>query len=117
MRHRLPTAWPGKPGGRACPAGQARPAAGGAAAEEVFRAGRRKEQTSVTSIGTSGWSYDHWAPELYPPGLPPGQRLARYAASFGTVELNATFYRWPRHPTFASRRRGLAAGVRLAVNV
>jgi hypothetical protein len=21
-------------------------------------------------IGTSGWSYDHWPPELYPSGLP-----------------------------------------------
>jgi uncharacterized protein YecE (DUF72 family) len=31
-------------------------------------------------IGTSGWSYGHWEPELYPPGLPPRDRLARYAA-------------------------------------
>ena len=27
-------------------------------------------------IGTSGWSYDHWHPELYPPGLPDGFRLS-----------------------------------------
>jgi uncharacterized protein YecE (DUF72 family) len=31
----------------------------------------------VIRIGTSGWSYDHWHPELYPPGLPAGDRLAR----------------------------------------
>ena len=31
-------------------------------------------------IGTSGWSYDHWHPELYPPGLPARDRLARYTA-------------------------------------
>ena len=38
-------------------------------------------------IGTSGWSYDHWEPELYPAGLPARDRLARYAAAFGTAEL------------------------------
>ena len=42
-------------------------------------------------VGTSGWSYDHWEPELYPPGLPAGDRLARYAAAFGTAELNSSF--------------------------
>jgi uncharacterized protein YecE (DUF72 family) len=26
-------------------------------------------------IGTSGWSYDHWHPEFYPPGLPARDRL------------------------------------------
>ena len=31
----------------------------------------------VIRIGTSGWSYDHWHPELYPPGLAAGGRLAR----------------------------------------
>ena len=24
----------------------------------------------MIAIGTSGWSYDHWTPQLYPPGLP-----------------------------------------------
>ena len=47
-------------------------------------------------IGTSGWSYDHWQPELYPDGLPSRDRLARYAAAFSTAELNSSFYRWPR---------------------
>jgi uncharacterized protein YecE (DUF72 family) len=49
----------------------------------------------VAWIGTSGWSYDHWMPELYPPGLPPAARLGRYCESFPTVELNSSFYRWP----------------------
>jgi hypothetical protein len=43
----------------------------------------------VIRIGTSGWSYDHWHPELYPPGLAVGDRLARYAATFPTAELTA----------------------------
>ncbi|WP_426592428.1 DUF72 domain-containing protein [Cellulomonas sp. McL0617] len=66
-------------------------------------------------IGTSGWSYDHWAGVLYRPGLPPGDRLARYVEEFDTVELNASFYRWPRDSTFASWRRRLPPGFGLSV--
>ena len=44
----------------------------------------------VIRIGTSGWSYDHWQPELYPPGLPVRDRLSRYAAAFATAELNSS---------------------------
>ena len=66
-------------------------------------------------VGTSGWSYDHWDGVLYPPGLPAGQRLGRYSAEFRTVELNASFYRWPRDATFASWRRRLPEGFRMTV--
>ena len=66
-------------------------------------------------VGTSGWSYVHWEPELYPAGLPARQRLAWYAASFGTAELNVSFYRWPRPAAFASWRRRLPDGFRLSV--
>ncbi len=67
------------------------------------------------SIGTSGWSYDHWDGVLYPPGTPPRDRLAHYVRRFGTVELNASFYRWPRTATFASWRRRLPSGFQLSV--
>jgi uncharacterized protein YecE (DUF72 family) len=66
-------------------------------------------------IGTSGWSYDHWHPELYPPGLSPRDRLARYAQSFATAELNSSFYRWPQPAAFASWRRRMPEGFRLSV--
>ncbi|MFY9926389.1 MAG: DUF72 domain-containing protein [Streptosporangiaceae bacterium] len=69
----------------------------------------------MIGVGTSGWSYDHWEPELYPAGLPARERLGRYAASFGTTELNASFYRWPRPTAFASWRRRLPDGFRLSV--
>jgi uncharacterized protein YecE (DUF72 family) len=69
----------------------------------------------VVRIGTSGWSYDHWEDVLYPRGLPARDRLARYVDAFDTVELNASFYRWPRTATFASWRRRLPPGFELTV--
>ena len=69
----------------------------------------------MIEIGTSGWSYDHWDGVLYPVGLPARDRLAHYVAAFDTVELNASFYRWPKLATFASWRRRLPDGFQLTV--
>jgi uncharacterized protein YecE (DUF72 family) len=69
----------------------------------------------VARIGTSGWSYAHWDGVLYPPGTPPQQRLGLYLREFDTVELNASFYRWPRDASFASWRRRLPPGFRMSV--
>lgn len=66
-------------------------------------------------VGTSGWSYDHWTHVLYPPGLPVSSRLGVYVQHFGTVELNASFYRWPRNTTFANWQRRLPPGFQLSV--
>jgi uncharacterized protein YecE (DUF72 family) len=66
-------------------------------------------------IGTSGWSYDHWNGVLYPPGTPARDRLGVYTEHFDTVELNASFYRWPREATFASWNRRLPPGFQLTV--
>ncbi|MEZ2389561.1 DUF72 domain-containing protein [bacterium RCC_150] len=63
-----------------------------------------------TYVGTSGWSYDHWEHVLYPAGTPPRNRLEYYLREFDTVELNASFYRWPRDTSFASWRRRLPEG-------
>lgn len=54
-------------------------------------------------IGTSGWSYSHWAKgRFYPKGLKPGDWLAFFSRHFGTVEINASFYRVPK-PEMVSR--------------
>jgi uncharacterized protein YecE (DUF72 family) len=66
-------------------------------------------------VGTSGWSYDHWDGVLYPPGTPARDRLGHYVRRFATVELNASFYRWPRTATFAGWRRRLPPGFQLSV--
>jgi len=69
----------------------------------------------VIRIGTSGWSYDHWTDVLYPPGLPVAKRLARYAEEFDTVELNASFYRWPKDDAFAGWGQRLPDGFTMSV--
>jgi len=53
-------------------------------------------------VGTSGWSYPHWAGRFYPEGLPQRRWLAFYARHFATVEINNAFYRLPRPETFAA---------------
>ena len=69
----------------------------------------------MARVGTSGWSYDHWDGVLYRPGLPARDRLGRYVGVFDTVELNASFYRWPPPASFASWRRQLPDGFELTV--
>ena len=66
-------------------------------------------------IGTSGWSYDHWVGVLYPEGTPVSARLARYVQEFTTVELNASFYRWPKDSTFEGWRQRLPDGFTMSV--
>ncbi|MTD14918.1 DUF72 domain-containing protein [Nakamurella sp. YIM 132087] len=71
--------------------------------------------TPAVWIGTSGWSYDHWNDVLYPAGTPSGKRFGIYVHEFPTVELNASFYRWPRPGTFASWQRRLPEVYRFSV--
>jgi uncharacterized protein YecE (DUF72 family) len=66
-------------------------------------------------IGTSGWSYGHWEHVLYPTGLPAQRRLGEYVQRFDSVELNSSFYRWPRSSAFASWRNRLPHGFLMSV--
>ena len=66
-------------------------------------------------VGTSGWSYDHWQGVLYPAGTSSLKRLDAYVARFGTVEVNNTFYRWPRPETFATWRSRVPESFRFSV--
>jgi uncharacterized protein YecE (DUF72 family) len=60
-------------------------------------------------IGTSGWSYPHWQDAFYPQGLPPGQRLAHYAAHLGSAEINNSFYSLPSVKTLKHWRDSVPA--------
>lgn len=68
-----------------------------------------------TWIGCSGWSYDHWVGVLYPEGLPKGRWRDVYTAEFDTVELNASYYRWPGTKRFERWGEVLPGGFRMAV--
>ena len=61
-------------------------------------------------IGTSGWSYDHWADVLYPRKASSLERLDTYAREFDSVEVNNTFYRWPKDEVFDSWRGRVPQG-------
>jgi uncharacterized protein YecE (DUF72 family) len=66
-------------------------------------------------IGTSGWTYDHWAGRFYPEGLARARWRDYYAERFDTVELNASFYRWPGVRPFQGWSRSLPEGFALSV--
>lgn len=55
-------------------------------------------------IGTSGWSYDHWAGVFYPPDLKTADRLNFYINHFNSVEINNTFYHLPTPSAFKGWR-------------
>lgn len=43
-------------------------------------------------IGLSGWNYDAWRGDFYPPGLARTRQLAYAAGQVDTIEVNGTFY-------------------------
>jgi uncharacterized protein YecE (DUF72 family) len=55
---------------------------------------------SLVHIGTSGWSYSHWAEKFYPDGLKNKRWLNYYSGQFNTVEINSSFYHLPTPQTF-----------------
>jgi uncharacterized protein YecE (DUF72 family) len=66
-------------------------------------------------IGCSGWMYRHWRGAFYPDRLPVKEWFAFYAAQFGTVEINNSFYRLPRAETFDAWRDQAPPDFRYAV--
>lgn len=53
----------------------------------------------VYHLGTSGWSYPQWRLKFYPEGLATKDWLEFYGRHFATVEVNMTFYRFPKPET------------------
>jgi len=66
-------------------------------------------------IGCSGWIYRHWRERFYPAKLAQHRWFAFYAATFGTVELNTSFYHLPKAESFAKWRDQAPPGFRYAV--
>jgi uncharacterized protein YecE (DUF72 family) len=66
-------------------------------------------------VGCSGWVYRHWKGGFYPEDLPQKRWFERYAGTFDTVEINASFYREPLASTFDGWREKAPPGFRYAV--
>jgi uncharacterized protein YecE (DUF72 family) len=66
-------------------------------------------------VGTSGWQYRDWRGALYPSDLGQGGWLEYYAARFGTVENNGSFYRLPGEETFTRWRDRTPPGFVMAI--
>ncbi len=47
-------------------------------------------------IGCSGFHYKEWKEVFYPKGIPQTKWFEYYCTHFNTIELNTTFYRFPR---------------------
>jgi len=47
-------------------------------------------------LSTSGFSYNDWAGDFYPLGMPKREWLNYYAGEFNTCEVNSTFYALPK---------------------
>lgn len=47
-------------------------------------------------IGCSGFHYKEWKELFYPKGIPQTKWFEYYCENFNTIELNVTFYRFPR---------------------
>jgi uncharacterized protein YecE (DUF72 family) len=56
-------------------------------------------------IGCSGYFYRHWQGVWYPPGLSASRWFSFYAEHFDTLEINASFYRFPSASAVARWRR------------
>jgi len=53
----------------------------------------------IYHLGTSGWSYSEWKGKFYPEEISQKEWLPFYAEHFNTVEINMTFYRFPKPET------------------
>jgi len=66
-------------------------------------------------IGCSGYFYRHWRGRFYPPEMPMNRWFAHYASHFDTVEINASFYRFPTRDGVRRWKRQAPAGFVYAV--
>lgn len=66
-------------------------------------------------VGTSGFSYPEWRGNFYPKDLPGDEMLKHYSRAFPTVELNNTFYRFPKAEHVEQWRKNTPRGFRFSI--
>jgi uncharacterized protein YecE (DUF72 family) len=68
-------------------------------------------------IGCSGFHYKHWRGKFYPEGLPVKKWFDFYCLYFITLELNVTFYRFPKLETLQAWHERSPADFTFSVKV
>jgi uncharacterized protein YecE (DUF72 family) len=66
-------------------------------------------------IGTSGWQYPPFRGRFYPENLAHAELLPYYARRLDTVEINRTFYSFPRASSFEGWREQTPPGFKIAI--
>ncbi|MEJ7558151.1 MAG: DUF72 domain-containing protein [Pedobacter sp.] len=68
-------------------------------------------------VGCSGFHYKHWRGKFYPEGLAVKNWFAFYCQYFSTLELNVTFYRFPKLETLQDWHKNSPANFVFSVKV
>jgi uncharacterized protein YecE (DUF72 family) len=66
-------------------------------------------------VGTSGYDYEHWKGRFYPDDLPETAWFNHYADAFDTVEINYSFYQWPKKETLENWREQAPTGFKYSI--
>lgn len=66
-------------------------------------------------IGCSGWNYRDWRGKFYPEKMSQKDWLNHYADKFDTVEVNNTFYKFPKDRTLGNWRDTVSSGFRFSL--
>ncbi|WP_188680911.1 DUF72 domain-containing protein [Thermogymnomonas acidicola] len=61
-------------------------------------------------VGCSGWFYNHWSGLFYPEGMPKSRWFQFYSSRFDTVEINSSFYTFPRRESVRRWARAAPEG-------
>ena len=69
----------------------------------------------AVSLGTSGWSYTDWEGPFYPKGEK--KKLTFYAKYFDTVEIDSTFYAFPKPGMVLGAARSTPEGFSFAAKL
>ena len=66
-------------------------------------------------IGTSGYFYKNWIGDFYPLDLPKSRYFEYYVKFFNSLELNSTFYRFPKTSTIKSWKYKIKNNFKLSI--
>ncbi len=66
-------------------------------------------------VGTSGFIYKGWAGDFYPTDIPKYKYFEYYVKFFNSLELNSTFYRFPKISTIRSWKYKIKNDFKLSI--